>query len=154
MDAFTADFKTAAYNHVRCLVGEVAQVADSRPSKSSDSDNNDGRGSPPPMKTKLDPRAASLKFLSGFNKPAQTVNELDKYLAASVDENVDVLQYWKASAAQFPGVAEVARKYISVPATSAASERQFSASGRLVSKLRSRLDTDRVDSLIFLYENM
>ena len=63
-------------------------------------------------------------------------------------------EHMTKKAAQFPDVAEVARKYISVPATSTASERQFSASGRLVSKLRSRLDTDRVDSLIFLYENM
>jgi len=69
-----------------------------------------------------------------------------------------VLQYWKANATAFPHAADVAWKYLSVPATSTAS-RQFSASGRLVTKLRSslaedRVAEDRVESLIFLHENM
>jgi len=54
----------------------------------------------------------------------------------------------------YPQTAAVARQYLSVPATSVLSDRQLSAAGRLVSKLRSRLDPERVDTLIFLYENL
>lgn len=77
----------------------------------------------------------------------------DEYLAAAVGTNVDVLEWWAANQARFPRLAVVARKYLAVPATSVLSERQFSAAGRLVSKLRSRLDPERVETLIFLYEN-
>jgi len=55
---------------------------------------------------------------------------------------------------QYPQTAAVARQYLFVPVTSIVSEQQFSMDGRLVSKLRSRLDPECVDTLIFLYENL
>jgi len=56
---------------------------------------------------------------------------------------------------QLSATASLASQYQSVPAMSAAqSERQFTAAVRLIWKLRSRLDGDRVDTLIFLYKNM
>jgi len=39
-----------------------------------------------------------------------------------------------------------------VSATSAQSERQFSAAGQLISKLRARLGGDRVDTLILFVQ--
>ena len=74
--------------------------------------------------------------------------------APAPDEDCDALQWWAANARLYPSTAHVAKQFLSVPATSAQSERQFSAAGRLISKLRSRLDPERVDTLIFLYKNM
>ena len=64
-----------------------------------------------------------------------------------------LLKQWQ-NAVNYPATATLASQYLSVPATSAQSERQFSAAGWLISKLRARLDGDRVDTLIFLYKNM
>ena len=71
-----------------------------------------------------------------------------------VADDTDALQWWAANARAFPATAGVARQYLSLPVTSVQSERQFSAAGRFISKLRSRLDTDRVDTIMFLYKNM
>ena len=76
-----------------------------------------------------------------------------------VADDTDALQWWAANARAFPATAGVARQYLSLPVTSVQSERQFSAAGHSISlhsisKLRSRLDTDRVDTIMFLYKNM
>ena len=54
----------------------------------------------------------------------------------------------------YPAVAALAARYLPIPATSVLSERQFSAAGRLITKLRSRLEPDRVDNILFLYKNL
>jgi len=51
-------------------------------------------------------------------------------------------------------VAEVARRYLSVPSTSVASERLFSGAGDTYSDSRSRLAPERAEMLLFLRENM
>jgi len=153
MELFPSCIKQAAYDKVRCLVDDA--VTGSTSVDSVESDNNTAAAvSPPAKKAKLDPRAASLKFLANSSAPPQRISEFDQYLALPVDNSVDVLQYWHDNEAIYPNVASVARKYLCAPATSTSSDRQFSACGRLVTKLRSSLDADRVESLIFLHENM
>ena len=157
---FPDEFRTTAYDHVRVLVRQQqAAVADATPAADASRDDDDdttSTGSPQPKRMKTDgSRSASLKFLASApttddQRPSQP--EFEKFLNAP--EAADALQWWAANARVFPATAGVARQYLSVPATSAQSERQFSAAGRLISKLRSRLDTDRVDTIMFLYKNM
>ena len=64
------------------------------------------------------------------------------------------LKWWSANEELYPKIAAVARQFLSIPATSVLSERQFSAAGRLTTKIRSRLDPERVDTLIFLFKNL
>jgi len=154
-DLFPTAVRVAAYEHVRGLVDATASADDQTPV-----DNDQEETSPPPAKrAKADPRTASLKFLQASTSAASPsraqLQEFDRYLAAPADDRArDALQWWSANAQLYPATARIAREYLSVPATSAQSERQFSAAGRLISKLRSRLDPDRVDTIIFLYENL
>ncbi|KAL2101911.1 hypothetical protein ACEWY4_003672 [Coilia grayii] len=67
----------------------------------------------------------------------------------SVDENL--LSFWKAQGQTFPRLQHLAKRILSIPATSAASERSFSAAGRVIEARRSRLNPDTVDAILFLH---
>jgi hypothetical protein len=60
------------------------------------------------------------------------------------------LEWWKHASPRFPGLAQLARRILCIPATSATSERLFSQAGLTVSKLRNRLSDDHVTMLLFL----
>ena len=50
----------------------------------------------------------------------------------------------------YPTLARLARKYLAIPASSAASERVFLAAGNVVTRKRHKLGDDTVDALVFL----
>ena len=60
------------------------------------------------------------------------------------------LAWWSSHARDYPLLAAVARKWLAVPASSAASERVFSSAGLTVSNKRTRLRVDIVSILVFL----
>jgi len=66
---------------------------------------------------------------------------------------MDVLAWWKVQEPVFPLLAEIARKYLCVPASSSPSERLFSASGNICTKLSSSLDPTNLELLVFVHEN-
>jgi hypothetical protein len=80
--------------------------------------------------------------------------ELSEYMKLRV-ENVSAcpLQWWREHKQFFPGLAVVARSFLCLPATSAAVERFFSASGLTISHLRTRLSSETVEQLLFLKLN-
>ena len=66
------------------------------------------------------------------------------------DMSKDPLDWWRLRADQFPLLARVARKYLSIPAASAAAERLFSYTGFKVGKLNSNLDDDMLLSMVMI----
>ena len=80
--------------------------------------------------------------------------ELENYLLYPLsDVESSPLQWWQLHQKTYPGLSKLARKYLSVCATSVPSERIFSTGGRVVHG-RSRLKPDTVNELIFLAENL
>ncbi|XP_069821004.1 E3 SUMO-protein ligase ZBED1-like [Dendropsophus ebraccatus] len=81
--------------------------------------------------------------------------ELKSYLQAlDVEGEADPLMWWRLHQANFPRVANLAKKYLCIPATSAPSERAFSTSGNIVTCHRSALKPETVDKLVFLAKNL
>ena len=81
--------------------------------------------------------------------------ELSSYLLSSeTDPDTDPLQWWKVHEANFPRLSNLARKYLSIPATSAPSERVFSTGGNIVTCQRACLKPEAVDRLVFLAKNL
>lgn len=153
LDNFPVAFKQAAYETVRGMLssstsGQPTAAAANEPTESESA-------APSPKKVKLSNRAATVAFL-GLTGASTTpdVGELDRYLSTPVNTDVDALTWWADNGSLFPNVAAVASRYLAIPATSVMSERQFSAAGRLITKLRNRLEPDRVDTILFLYKNM
>jgi len=63
------------------------------------------------------------------------------------------LEWWSNHHQSFPYVWELAKCILSIPATSAPSERVFSVASNVVNKKRVRLDPETVDLLIYLRGN-
>jgi hypothetical protein len=62
------------------------------------------------------------------------------------------LDWWKVKQQQFPLLSKIAIKLLAIPATSAPSERVFSAAGLTIANERSRLDPSHANELVFLHE--
>lgn len=60
-------------------------------------------------------------------------NELEIYrnMIVAIDKEDDVLNWWQAHAARLPRLSSLACRMFATPATSAPSERSFSAAGRV-----------------------
>jgi hypothetical protein len=92
-------------------------------------------------------------------------SELDRYLhdainkgaCAMYDENDafnDPLKWWKENGAKYPYVANIARKYLAIPATSAPSARVWSRLARILSLRRASLSDDLVGRMMYVKENL
>jgi hypothetical protein len=60
------------------------------------------------------------------------------------------LDWWKENVKYYPLLSPVARKWLAVSSSCPASERLFSAAGLIVTSKRTRLKSEKVESLVFL----
>ncbi|GBC42762.2 zinc finger BED domain-containing protein 1-like [Rhizophagus irregularis DAOM 181602=DAOM 197198] len=81
-------------------------------------------------------------------------NEVERYLVmAQIKNDQDPLKWWDVNKSQFPVLAQLARKYLSIQATLGASERVFSDAGLIMSSKRTSIKADLFEALIFLKRN-
>ena len=82
-------------------------------------------------------------------------SEWSKYYADEEDVDIDSnpLQWWKLNEYKYPHVAKLAKRYLCIPATSAPSERVFSAASRTITASRNRLSADIAEAFVFLHHN-
>ena len=65
--------------------------------------------------------------------------ELNHYLDQPIDEEAEPLFWWQAHENEFPILSKMARDYLTVQATSVASEQAFSIAGNAITKDQNRL---------------
>lgn len=65
--------------------------------------------------------------------------ELDRYLEQQIDEEAEPLLWWQVHSNEFPILSKMARDYLTIQATSVASEQAFSIAGNVITKTRNRL---------------
>jgi hypothetical protein len=94
---------------------------------------------------------ASLEKPSAFDEYDLMINEY--LLVASKTQITDPLVFWKQYSTSFPLLANIARKYLSVQASSAAVERMFSIAGHIFSLKRRKLGTVYFSNLTLLKLN-
>ena len=78
--------------------------------------------------------------------------ELNEYVEMTLDKDDkrDSLKFWAKVRRRLPVLAEVAAMMLNIPATSAGSERTFSAAGAVITEKRSMLKPKVVDSIVCL----
>ena len=76
-------------------------------------------------------------------------NEFSSYMQIKRDGNItDALEWWKGSQSMYLKLSKMARDVFAVPATGAGVEREFSISGRVVTKQRNRLSPTTIRDLM------
>jgi hypothetical protein len=141
--------KMDVQNHVRSLAKNVA--VDEPHSLSAATSGIDE-----PQSKKA--RIADDDLLANFcsNATSSPMNdEVEKWISEP-DQPVkddDILAWWKQKAHAYPRLSSLARKYLAVPATSAASEIVFSMSRKVVTDLRTSLKPETVRQLLFIHYN-
>ena len=122
--------------------------------------NSNQRKHPPPKKSSL-----SVSLDDVFDLPMSpdknendisTKTELERYLAdeTKIDKEMNVLVYWNNNQSTYPILGSIARRVLSVPATNTTIERLFSISGNTVTNRRTRLQTSKVNQLLFIRRNL
>ena len=84
-----------------------------------------------------------------------TNHPLLKELVNYVDEGYlfpksDPLEWWRSHERKFPLLAKLARWILSIPASSAPSERVFSTVNEVIDKRRNRMHAETAEQVVFL----
>ena len=150
--ALDPQFKNAPFVSTDGLVEEMAAVIEEN-SPPSDIEST----SPDPKR----PKSMLMKLIGDvIPTPLQQVDdpidkakqELQRYLVdlINVDDDLDPLTWWAGNINRYPTLAILARKYLSVCATS----RAFSLAGHIVNERRASLLPETVNMLSFLSDNL
>lgn len=143
----------ACHNYIRREIQEVDKTAHFKRTVSGRLSTNEMQDSEePPAKRK---KRFGEEFESGnvSDEYGDTEDEVETYLSMQIENETigdNPLPFWKANQKKLPKLAKIARKIHSIPATTACVEREFSASGLVVTERRSALNPDSVNNIIFL----
>ena len=95
------------------------------------------------------------EFVSNENSSTdddEPYDEVTEYMRRKVNfqKGEDVLSWWRKHACIYPQLSRLAPALLSIPASSATSERIFSETGRILEARRQLLNPESLDSLVFL----
>ncbi|XP_056132772.1 E3 SUMO-protein ligase ZBED1-like [Lampris incognitus] len=142
----SSNVKAAAKTHMEAIFEEEREKTGAEPDSPEQEDGEPNAKKP-----------SDMPFLLGasYTEEESTESELERCFSLPAS-NLDVnpLAWWKAHEGEYPIMSNLARRFLCIPATSLLSERVFSAAGRLVTRLRSRLLPENVSMLIFLNQNL
>ena len=80
-------------------------------------------------------------------------DELERYLRLNIEDEhkqPNPLPFWRDHHQKFPCLSLIARRLFSIPVTSAAVERSFSAAGIVITECRPSLDPSTVNDVLFV----
>ena len=86
-----------------------------------------------------------LPTLKLLKEPNERRDKNDKYNCP--------LEWWKVHQKKLPVLSDIAKCYLSIQATSAASERQFSVASKAITSLRNRTAPEMAGSQIYVKQN-
>ncbi|KAJ1697309.1 hypothetical protein LUZ63_005821 [Rhynchospora breviuscula] len=102
-------------------------------------------------------RAALKDYIKERKNSEPLKSELEDYLAAevdeaSVDEDFDILAWWRLKSPKYPILSQLTKDILVVPISTVASESAFSTSGRVLSPARSSLNDESIEALLCAHD--
>jgi len=98
-------------------------------------------------------KRAKLDLLAKHVVSAPTRDmEIQQYRCLTIAPD-DLLGWWHSQRETYPRLSKLARAILPIPATSAPSERVFSAAGLTITSKRSQLAPSTVNKIVFVHEN-
>ncbi|MGH2507293.1 MAG: hAT transposon family protein [Ktedonobacteraceae bacterium] len=108
---------------------------------------------PPSKKRKIGDFGADI--LDSVSPSKGVVSEFDRFIAQPNEpRTTDVLGWWKLHAGLFPTLGILARRYLAIPASSAASERLFSRLKFVATAARQNMSSDTLCMLLFVEQHL
>lgn len=82
-----------------------------------------------------------------------TDDEIESFLRCNQIHVANPIDWWHQNRAQFPTLYRIAVRVLTLPATSAQSEREFSMAGLIVTSRRCALKPQKVEDIMLVYRN-
>jgi hypothetical protein len=96
-----------------------------------------------------------LEDFEGDSEVSTDIAEIERYLKEPlISLDMSVLEWWKLHQTIYPKLAAMARVYLALPCSSAASERVFSTARLQLDYKRRRLDPERVSRIVCMNRNI
>ena len=106
------------------------------------------------LRHKIQARQQRMRTQLHQDQLSAAKREMLRYESFSLpSKDVDVLAWWKGHEKVLPLLAKVAKKVLTIPCSSAKSERVFSTGGNFVTAKRNSLAPKKVEDLIIIKEN-
>ena len=87
-------------------------------------------------------------------------DELERYLRlpeiplqTPSGQNQDILHWWKSHTSEFPNLSKIARKFLAAPASSASSNRMFSAAKKMNHDLKKNTTEETLEDMLTVSKN-
>ena len=91
---------------------------------------------------------------SGTQQASAIDREINTYLDWPTDCFADdALLFWKEKQKEFPNLKRLARRYLSISASSVAVESMFSTTGYIINSRRSSLSPHKLNFVSFIHDN-
>jgi len=134
------------------VIDETVQEENARDSQGSQEDPNIGNANESILEALFgnENEAAEAPQVNVLNQE----NEVSNYLnEARLSLNANPLVFWRANAKKYPLLSKIARKVLSVPASSGSIERAFSTAGAISRTRRSKMSMSCLESLLITRED-
>ncbi|GCB82899.1 E3 SUMO-protein ligase ZBED1 [Scyliorhinus torazame] len=157
----SADTRDKVHNKVKNMLSS-AVVSPQSHSSSSSSDEHSARehelgGKHRDRKGSHRPGQCEYDLLFGED-PTERMPEIHQQLESYLTEplrkrNTNPFEWWKNNEHRFPAVANLARQYLAIPATSVSATTAFFCSNSIPDLARSALLPEDIDQILFLHKN-